>query len=814
MDAGCTSLLLLTSIHLLLRISALEFLLPGSSLSVEYSSDKLHSPDGTFTCGFNKISQNAFVFSIWFSNTAEKTVVWSANHLHPVYSWGSQVMLHRDGRMVVTDYNGQLVWENNVSSSSNAKQAQLLDTGNLIVKGQGDIILWQSFHSPTDTLLPNQNITAGTKLESTNRLLVPGHYSFHFDDEHLLTLFDDQKDISFIYWPNPYINIWRKQRNSFNTTTVGVLDSRGYFLGSDNLTFKATDWGLGVMRRLTLDYDGNLRLYSLNKPTGRWSVTWMAFQQTCFVRGLCGMNGICVYTPRPSCACAPGHEIIDPSDRSKGCKPKFNLSCDGQGQGVNFLKLPSTDFLGYDRKIELVSLHACKMICLTDCTCKGFSYWQGDGSCYPKSSLVGGVTNPVLPGSIYLKLPKKLQVSESSIPHSQPYGPRYGPNCSVSNKYFTTEFLDKRRNNHSGPQYLYFYGFLSAIFCMEVIFVALGCWFILRREGKQLTGVWPAEVGYEMITNHFRRYTYTELQKATRKFKDEIGRGAYGLVYKGVLKDKRAVAVKRLADINQGEEEFQHELSVIGRIYHMNLVRVWGFCSDGSHRILVLEYVENSSLDKALFSTEGSHILLEWNERFKIALGVAKGLAYLHHECLEWVIHCDLKPENILLDENLEPKITDFGLAKLLNRGGSNKNVSRIHGTRGYIAPEWVSRLPITAKVDVYSFGVVLLELLKGARISDWGSDADEEVEMALQRVIKMLADNIMLEGSEQLWVADFIDSRLNSQFDNLQAIMMVKLAVSCVQEDSRKRPTMENVVRMLLSVDEAKGIIQQYSTS
>ncbi|EMS45196.1 Putative receptor protein kinase ZmPK1 [Triticum urartu] len=804
MEIQSTSLLLLNLIHLFLRISAREFLSPGSSLSVEDSSDVLHSPDGTFTCGFNNISGSAFVFSIWFSNTAhEKTVVWSANHLHPVYSWGSQVMLYADGGMVVKDYNGQAVWETNVSSSSKAEQVQLLDTGNLIMKGQGDIILWQSFDSPTDTLLPNQNITSATKLVSANRLLVPGRYSFHFDDQHLLTLFYDQTDISFIYWPDPNKNIWEKQRSSFNTTTIGVLDSSGYFLGSDNLTFKATDWGLKVMRRLTLDYDGNLRLYSLNKSDGRWSVTWMAYPQTCSVRGLCGMNGICVYTPRPACACAPGHEIIEQRDRSKGCRPKFNLSCDGQEM---FVKLHNTDFRGNDQSSSTsVSFHTCKKICLNNCNCKGFSYWQGSGSCFPKSSLVGGVTSPGLGRSIYLKLPKTLHVSESSIPHSQPFGHRYAPSCSAKNKIFTTDFLDQPKSSQSGshPQYLYLYVFLSAIFCVEVIFVAFGCWFVLRREGKQLTGVWPAEVGYEMITNHFRRYTYKELQRATRKFKDQIGCGASGIVYKGILKDKRVVAVKRLADINQGEEEFQHELSVIGKIYHMNLVRVWGFCSDGPHRILVLEYVENASLDKTLFSSKAPQILLEWNQRFKVALGVAKGLAYLHHECLEWVIHCDLKPENILLDENLEPKITDFGLAKLVNRGGSNKNVSRVRGTRGYIAPEWVSGHPITAKVDVYSFGVVLLELLKGARVSDWASNADEEVVTVLGRVVRMLTENLMLEleGSQQLWVADFIDLRLNSQFNNLQARMMVKLAVSCVEEDGRKRPTMENVVQMLLSV-------------
>lgn len=328
----------------------------------------------------------------------------------------------------------------------------------------------------------------------------------------------------------------------------------------------------------------------------------------------------------------------------------------------------------------------------------------------------------------------------------------------------------------------------------------------MRREGKQLRGVWPAEAGYEMITNHFRRYTYRELVTATRKFQDELGRGASGIVYKGVLKDNRAVAVKMLADINQGGEEFQHELSVIGRIYHMNLVRVWGFCSDDPHRILVSEYVKNGSLENFLFGGEGSQNLLEWKQRFNIALGVAKGLAYLHHECLEWVIHCDMKPENILLDDNMEPKIADFGLAKLLNRGASNINVSRIRGTRGYLAPEWVSSLPITAKVDVYSFGVVLLELLKGARVSELVKNEDEEVEMVLGRVIRMLAEKLKSDADEQSWITDFIDTRLNGQFNNLQARMMLKLAVSCLEEDRERRPTMESVVQMLVSIDEVRS--------
>lgn len=235
----------------------------------------------------------------------------------------------------------------------------------------------------------------------------------------------------------------------------------------------------------------------------------------------------------------------------------------------------------------------------------------------------------------------------------------------------------------------------------------------------------------------------------------------------------------------------------------MHLVRVWGFCSDDPHRILVSEFVKNGSLDKMLFGGGSSHILLEWKHRFNIALGVAKGLAYLHHECSDWVIHCDMKPENILLDENLEPKIADFGLAKLLKRGGSNTSVSQIRGTRGYLAPEWVSSLPITTKVDVYSFGVVLLELLKGARVSELDEIDNEEVEMVLKRMVRVLMEKLKLDGSEQSSITDFIDTRLNDRFNNLQARTMMKLAILCLTEDRGRRPTMKNVVQMLASVDE-----------
>ena len=231
----------------------------------------------------------------------------------------------------------------------------------------------------------------------------------------------------------------------------------------------------------------------------------------------------------------------------------------------------------------------------------------------------------------------------------------------------------------------------------------------------------------------------------------------------------------------------------------MNLVRIWGFCSEGSHRLLVSEYVENGSLANILFNDK-NNIFLDWKGRFNIALGVAKGLAYLHHECLEWVIHCDVKPENILLDENLEPKITDFGLAKLLNRGESNQNVSHVRGTLGYIAPEWVSGLPITAKVDVYSYGVVLLELLSGTRVSEL-VEGSEEVHNMLRKLVKMLSEK--LEGEETSWTDELVDSKLGRPFKYVQARTLIKLAVSCLEEDRSKRPTMEYIAKTLLEADD-----------
>lgn len=280
-------------------------------------------------------------------------------------------------------------------------------------------------------------------------------------------------------------------------------------------------------------------------------------------------------------------------------------------------------------------------------------------------------------------------------------------------------------------------------------------------------------------------------------------------MYKGVLADERVVAVKKLADIYHGEEVFWAEVSTIGKINHMNLVRIWGFCSDKKHKLLVSEHVENGSLDKHLFPPIN---FLGWQERFKVAIGIAKGLAYLHHECLEWVIHCDVKPENILLDGNFEPKIADFGLAKLTQRGNLSSVFSQIRGTKGYMAPEWTLNLPITAKVDVYSFGVVILELVKGIRLSSWVVEDTDDLETELTRFVRVAKRKI--QCGKDLWIEDMMDPRLNEQFSRIQAAKMVEIGISCVEEEKSKRPTMDSVVKILLECEGESAVASPHDTS
>ncbi|KAJ3708468.1 hypothetical protein LUZ61_012173 [Rhynchospora tenuis] len=271
----------------------------------------------------------------------------------------------------------------------------------------------------------------------------------------------------------------------------------------------------------------------------------------------------------------------------------------------------------------------------------------------------------------------------------------------------------------------------------------------------------------------------------TNNFSDRLGRGGFGSVFKGTLPNSHYVAVKRLEGILQlGEKQFRNEVSTIGIVQHVNLVRLRGLCCERNKRLLVYDYMENGSLDKKLF--HGNSTVLNWKRRYQIALGAARGLAYLHESCRDCIIHCDVKPENILLDELFVPKVADFGMAKLVGREFS-RVLTTLRGTIGYLAPEWISGVAITAKTDVYSYGMVLLELISGRRNSEQqeGGHADY---FPLRAAIELNEGNILA----------LLDCRLNGDAKLEEVERVCRVACWCIQDEEHNRPTMGQVVQIL----------------
>ena len=654
--------------------------------------------------------------------------------------------------------------------------------------------MWQSFHFPTHTLLPGQPLTKTTKLVASLSVKSPfsGYYFFFFDNDNVLKLMYDSPEVSSIYWPTPGRSVFQNGRNPYNASRLAALDETGRFTSSDRFWFiPSDDVGRNTSRRLTLDPDGNLRLYRLSG--GSWGVSWEAMPQLCDVHGQCGQNGICAYTPSAKCFCLPGHVMRQPGDWKIGCRRTFRVPCGGPGT-LKFVEIPNTDFYGFDLDslVRGESFEECKKKCADDCNCNAFGYrMTGEGFCFRKSILFNGFTSPSFPSSIFLKVPSDAKAGVGLVSDEA------GTACNSTrdDARASPPRLDTYASQGSF-KWAYAYWFVSALALIEILFIVAGSWYMFRRGPMRRS----RKEGYKLLSSQFRKFTYSELKKATDNFKHELGRGGAGAVYRGVLNDKRVAAVKKLDSVRQGAEEFQSEMSLMGRIYHMNLVRVWGFCAEGSHRLLVSELQERGSLDRILFPVEGDFAAetLDWEKRFKIAQGTARGLAYLHDECLEWIVHCDVKPENILLDADFEPKIADFGLAKLLRRGGSDGHVSRVRGTKGYMAPEWVLNLPLTSKVDVYSYGMVLLELVTGRRLSYAlvdGEDGETELWRALREINAAASDDQELR---------LVDPRLGDEYNKRQAKVMMELATACMDVYRSKRPSMAYVAETLLKFSQS----------
>ncbi|GLJ09859.1 hypothetical protein SUGI_0117130 [Cryptomeria japonica] len=289
-----------------------------------------------------------------------------------------------------------------------------------------------------------------------------------------------------------------------------------------------------------------------------------------------------------------------------------------------------------------------------------------------------------------------------------------------------------------------------------------------------------------------RRYSYSQLKKITNNFTEKLGEGAFGVVYKGKLLSGTLVAVKILDQSRHSESQFMSEVATLGRIHHIHLVRLMGYCFEKPRSALMYEYMANGSLDKFIFAGKEKTQMLNWDRLYSIALGAARGIAYLHQDCNRCIIHFDIKPHNILLDDEFTPKVADFGLAKLCVKGQNHISITATRGTLGYVAPETWSRNmgPVTDKSDVYSFGIVLLEIVGGRNNLDVQLGRYSQFEF-LQWAFKLI------ECGE-------LEKRLKGvktergYEEEEKAVRLTKVGLWCIQHNSMNRPSMNRVVQML----------------
>ncbi|XP_074274075.1 cysteine-rich receptor-like protein kinase 25 [Silene latifolia] len=325
-------------------------------------------------------------------------------------------------------------------------------------------------------------------------------------------------------------------------------------------------------------------------------------------------------------------------------------------------------------------------------------------------------------------------------------------------------------------------GVVSAVAAASLVLIAFD--FIKRRNRYRKPTGWDNIESRENLN-----FDIVTIKAATDNFSssNELGRGGFGVVYKGTLPDGQTVAVKRLSNASrQGMREFKTEACLAAKLQHKNLVKVYGYCLEEDEMLLVYEYVPNMSLDRFLFDVKQRE-LLSWEARYRIIVGIARGLSYLHEDSDPKIIHRDLKPSNILLNAVMNPKIADFGLAKMFGEDQSQGDTSRIAGTFGYMAPEYVIAGKFSNKSDIFSYGVILLEIISGKRNNFSEPNSPDENLLNYAWRLWNEGDPLML-----------IDSMIKTDFPKNEAERCIQVGLMCIQDDPSKRPNIDSVLLML----------------
>lgn len=717
----------------------------GSQMSwIDNNGLFLVSDDSSFALGFHPPQDNSTLFLLVILHMDSNIVVWTANRDSPV-SNSDYFVFGSDGN-VALELGGKVVWSPDTGGEPVAA-IQLRNSGNLVLLGKDNRTLWESYGHPTDTLLSHQEFKEGMTLSSD-----PGSGGLSY----FLEIKSGDMVLSAAFQtPQTYWSMARDSRKVINkgggTVVSAVMDGNSwkFYDGNKTLLWQfifSTDPSLNSTWIAVLGSDGSITFSSL----GDLDIP----SQTVIPSTQCGKPEAC----RAYLACS-GSNCLCPSGFSS-CNNIGTVSpCDGAedstelvyaGNGLNYFAL------AYAQPSTKTNLHSCKQSCVSNCSCLVVFYDNSSGSCFLFDSMGSFQSDTTSNIAAFVKLRKS------------------GPNAGSSGGKHLIPIL---------------------IIVIVAVLVILGMLYgSYRFYFKKDEARSPSEASDEdnftgSLSGMPIRYTYKDLQTATDNFSVKLGHGGFGSVYKGVQPDGTRLAVKKLESIGQGTKEFRAEVSSIGSIHHVHLVRLKGFCTEGSHRLLAYEFMANGSLDKWIFKKNNSEIVLDWETRFNIALGTAKGLVYLHEDCDVKIIHCDIKPENVLLDEQFHPKVSDFGLAKLMTREQSHV-FTTMRGTRGYLAPEWITNYAISEKSDVYSYGMVLLEIIGGRKNYDPNIASEKSH-------FPSYAFRMMEEGK----LKEIVDSTLKFHPDDESIADAVRVALWCIQEDMSLRPPMSRVVQMLEGV-------------
>ncbi|KAJ1272959.1 hypothetical protein BS78_06G243000 [Paspalum vaginatum] len=743
--------------------------------------ETLVSDGGSFTLGFFSPTSvpNKRYLGIWFTASAADAdaACWVANLDNPLGKAPSVLVLSSTGGLRLLDGgSGQTVWSSNMTGASASSVAKLLPDGNLVVQDQRNssaAILWQSFDHPSNTMIAGMKLGKSLRNDTEWSLTswrskndpARGEYRRVMDTNGLPDIFTWKGNVKK-YRAGPWNGRWFSglpdmEDPNYRLFTVQMLED------ADEVSYVLNAIAGKPFTRLVMDEAGVVQVF-VWITRGWTSFPWLPADD-CDDYAKCGAFGVCNAATTPQCDCLQGFSPVSQwaqGNSSGGCRRDVRLECSNgttadQFKLVSGVKLPDT----HNATVNMsATLEQCEARCLANCSCVAYAAAdiRGDGHVSGCVMWTGDIVDVryVNPGQdLYVRLARSQ---------------------SATRKRDVAKILL--------PVLASVLVLTAAAFYLVWI-----CKLRAKRRNKDIME--KAILGYSRAPNDFGDenvelpfVSFGDIAAATNNFSEDnmLGQGGFGKVYKGTLGHSLEVAIKRLSQgSGQGVEEFRNEAVLIAKLQHRNLVRLLGCCIHGDEKLLVYEYLPNKSLDSIIFDATNKHIL-DWPTRFKIIKGISRGLLYLHQDSRLTIIHRDLKPSNILLDEDMSPKISDFGMARIFGGNQQEANTNRVVGTYGYMSPEYAMDGAFSVKSDTYSFGVIVLEIISGLKITLTHYNGFPN--------LLAYAWSLWTDGKAM----DLLDSCLAKSCSRTEALRCIQIGLLCVQDNPNSRPLMSSVVTML----------------